>query len=56
MGRKRINEEDKKVGFGLSITKKVIDELRELEDYPSAVIESLVVKYLEEKRKEDEKC
>lgn len=55
MGGKIKKEEEKKVPFNLSITKKVIDELKEIEEYPSPVIESLVKKYIEEeKKKKDE--
>lgn len=54
MSRRRKKEEDKKVGFNLSITKKIIDEMKELEEYPSPVIENLIKNYIEEeKRKKD---
>jgi len=55
MGGKRKKLEEKKVPFNLSITKKVIDELKEFEEYPSVIIESLVIKYIEEERKRKDK-
>lgn len=50
MGRKRLNPEEKKVTFHLSIKKRVIDQLRkeaeEQGEVPSTIIEDLIKKYL----------
>lgn len=53
MGRKRLNEKEKRVAFNLSIKKKVLDEFKEeMEkrgEIPSRFIEELIKKYLKEK-------
>lgn len=53
MGRKRLNEEEKRVAFNLSIQKKILDEFKsemeKKEEIPSRIIEDLILKYLKKK-------
>lgn len=50
MGRKRIDYNKKKVAFNLSVTREVIEELKEEAEkkgeIPSNIIEDLIKKYL----------
>ena len=53
MGRKRLDEEEKRVAFNLSIQKKILDEfkseMQKKEEIPSRFIEDLILKYLNKK-------
>lgn len=45
MGRKRLPEDQKKVGITLRITKAVVDQLKEIDNYNS-LVEKLIVDFL----------
>lgn len=53
MGRKRLEEEEKRVAYNISIKKKILDEFKaEMEkegEIPSRFIEDLILKFLKEK-------
>lgn len=53
MGRKRKAEDEKKVTFHLSVTKKVLDEfkkeLERREEVPSKILERLIIDFLKKK-------
>lgn len=54
MGRKRKADDEKKVTFHLSVTKKIIDdfkkEVEEQKEVPSRIIEKLIIDYLQKNK------
>ncbi|CRK83415.1 type II toxin-antitoxin system CcdA family antitoxin [Neobacillus massiliamazoniensis] len=49
MGRKRLPETKKKININLSITKEIVDQLKEKEVNISAIVEEYLLGYLKMK-------